>query len=60
MKSVGAQIKQLHGIIEELSDWEQSFVESVWTRSDEGRKTLNLTERQVDIVPTIYRKHFGD
>jgi hypothetical protein len=60
MKSVGHMVQQLYRAREDLDEWQQSFVESVYTRSDEGRNTLNLTERQVEIIPTIYRKHFED
>lgn len=60
MKSVGQMIQQLYRAREDLDEWQHLFIESVYTRSDEGRKTLNLTERQVEIIPTIYRKHFED
>lgn len=60
MKSVGQMIQRLYRAREDLDEWQQSFIESVYARSDEGRKTLNLTERQVEIIPTIYRKHFED
>lgn len=62
MKSVNSMVKQLHGLLDtqDLTPWEQSFVASVWSRSEEGTNTTRLTERQIETVPSIYSKHFGD
>jgi hypothetical protein len=62
MKSVNAMLRQLHNLLNtsDLTPWEQSFISSCWSRSEEGSNTARLTERQVEVVPDIYRKHFGD
>lgn len=62
MKSLGAMIQQLDGLVDtaDLSDWENGFVENVVERTGNGKATSMLTERQVDSVETIYKKHFGD
>jgi hypothetical protein len=62
MKSIGAQIKQLSALVggEDLTEWEDEFVESVYERSKQGTHTSGLSEKQVEIIARIYRKHFGD
>lgn len=62
MKSIGAQIKQLAALVDtdDLTEWEQEFVASIVLRTKNGSDTRSLTMRQVEIIPHIYRKHFGD
>jgi hypothetical protein len=62
MKSIGAQIKQLSALVggEDLTEWEDEFVESVYERSKQGSQTQALSEKQVEIIASIYRIHFGD
>lgn len=62
MKSCNTMVRQLHALLgtNDLNAWEESFIESVWSRSEEGANTTRLTERQIETVPELYRKHFGD
>lgn len=62
MKSLGAQVTQLYGLVgtKDLNSWETEFVESVWTWSREGKNTAAITEKQVVVIERIYRKHFAD
>ena len=62
MKSVNSMLTQLHALLgtKDLTPWQESFVRSCWSRSEEGTNTLRLTEKQIEIVPQIYSKHFGD
>ena len=62
MKSLGAMIAQLDGMVDtnDLTDWENTFVSDVCTRTACGKVTTNLSEKQVDAISKIYRKHFGD
>ena len=62
MKSLGAMVKQLAGMVgtDELTEWEDEFVQSVFNQSGEGQDTAFLTSRQVETINGIYRKHFGD
>lgn len=59
--SVGSMIKQIAGMLGtgDLSTWEQSFVRSVADQSNEGADTSKLSDRQVEIVDSIFRKHFA-
>jgi hypothetical protein len=62
MKSIGAQIEQLYALVggEDLTKWEEEFIESINMWSKQGTHTSGLSEKQVEIITRIYRKHFGD
>jgi hypothetical protein len=59
--SIGNMIKQLSGMLgtRDLSSWQQSFVRSVAEQSNEGADTTSLSDKQVEIVDTIFRKNFA-
>lgn len=61
MKSVGAMIKQLHGMVgtDDLSEWESGFVQSVYDQSGGGADTAYLSGKQVTKINDIYTKHFA-
>jgi len=62
MKSLGAMVLQLAGMVgtKDLSKWETDFVCSVGRRTADGEHTGCLSERQIDRIEELYRKHFGD
>lgn len=61
MKSLGAMIKQLDGLADgDLSTWEGSFIPSIVTQTRNGEDTSRLSEKQIEIVEKMYKKHFGD
>jgi len=62
MKSLGAMVRQLAGMVgtKDLSKWETDFVRNVAHRSDGGEHTAFLTERQIDHIEELYKRHFGD
>ena len=59
--SIGAQIKQLGGMVDtpDLNDRENGFVKNMVDRTGNGQNTTDLTERQVDWLADLYKKHFG-
>lgn len=59
--SIGSMIKQIAGMLGtgDLSTWEQSFVRSVVEQSNDGGDTSKLSDKQVEIVDSIFRKHFA-
>lgn len=61
MPSLGAMLARVHGLVgkNDLSDWETGFIESVWKRSLEGKRTDLLSERQVDVLERIFHQHFA-
>lgn len=62
MKSVGAMVKQLEGLIgtSDLNDWETGFVSSIVGRTQRGVDTVRLSPKVIEIIERIYAKHFGD
>ena len=61
MKSLGAMIQQLHGMVgtQDLTEWETEFVRSVYNQSGEGQDTTYLSTKQVEIVNRLHSQHFG-
>lgn len=59
--SVGTMLKQLAGMVDtsDLSDWENGFLKNVLERSGDGARTSLLTEKQVDRVEQLWKKHFA-
>ncbi len=59
--SLGTQIKQLAGLLDtaDITEWEQDFIKSVYAWSRQGGNTSILTEKQIDIIERIYRRHFA-
>lgn len=58
--STATMIEQLAGLLgtDDLSDWEQGFVESLVEARADGR-LLNLSGKQVEALDRLYRKHFA-
>lgn len=60
MASINVMVKRISGLLDsDLSEWEQDFVESVAKRTRDGEDTTMLTEKQVDVVERIFKKHFA-
>lgn len=62
MKSLGAMIQQLEPLLgtQDLTAWEQRFVENLIERTGCGRDTGKLTINQIARLEELYRKHFAD
>ena len=61
MKSVGQKIMQLEGLTggKDITSWEESFIESIGTKTDGGKNTTALTDKQVETIDRIWGKHFA-
>lgn len=59
--SLGTQIKQLAGLLgtDDISDWEQRFIKSVYGWSSKGENTSAITAKQIDVIERLYAKHFA-
>lgn len=62
MKSLGAMITQLHAMEDtrDLTAWENDFVKSAWRDSQQGKITVTISAKRVEIIDRLYRQHFGD
>lgn len=61
MASVGVMIKTIKGLLgtKDITDWEENFIEDISEKTQDGRNTTTLTEKQVESVERIYQKHYG-
>lgn len=61
MPSVRAMLLQLAGLVgtPDLSNWENKFLTGVLERTNNAARTSHLTERQLEIVEEVWRKHFA-
>ena len=61
MKSIGQKVMQLSGLLgtEDLTPWEEEFVDSINDRTKAGKETAGLSEKQVEIVERIWKKNFA-
>lgn len=62
MTSITTMVKKIAGLqdTQDLTDWESDFVESILARTRDGDDTSSLTEKQIDVVERIHKKHFAD
>ena len=61
MKSLGQKIMQLDGLAgrHDTTAWEHDFIVSILEKTDTGRNTTALTEKQADAVERLWKKHFA-
>jgi hypothetical protein len=59
--SIGTMLRQLAGMADtkDLSDWENGFLKNVLARTGDGARTSVLTEKQVERVEELWKKHFS-
>jgi hypothetical protein len=61
MASTNTKIKQINGLTDtkDLNDWENDFVKSIYERTGGGTTPAQLTDRQLENVEKIWKKHFA-
>jgi hypothetical protein len=61
MKSIGQKIMRLEGLHDtrDVSEWENGFIESIVIKTDHGKHTAALSEKQIEIIARLYGKHFA-
>jgi hypothetical protein len=61
MTSLNNMVKRISGLAgtNDVTGWEDEFIESVVARTDGGNDTSALTEKQVAVVERIFNKHFA-
>ncbi len=59
--SIGQMVQRLSGLIgtKDVSDWEDDFLSDMLASTNCGSKTSHLSEKQVDIIEKLHRKHFA-
>lgn len=61
MTTINTMVKRCMGLIDttDVSDWESDFLQTIAERTRDGDDTSRLTERQIDVLDRIFRKHFS-
>lgn len=59
--SIGTMTKQIIAMHDtgDLTDWENEFVGGLSDRTQDGKDTTRLSEKQVGIVERIWQRHFA-
>ncbi len=62
MASLNNMVKKVAGLADttDVSDWENQFIKSVAEKTNGGTNTASLTEKQIDVLERLHRKHFAD
>lgn len=61
MASINRMVKACEGLLgtTDVNEWEQRFLENISRRTRSGQDTSSLTEKQVEVLERIFRKHFA-
>ena len=61
MKSFGQMIAQIDGLrgTSDINPWENDFIASLVDKTNGGKDTTRLIDKQIDIVQRIYRRNFA-
>lgn len=59
--SIGAKVQQIEGLHDtsDVSAWENEFIASVVTKTQNGKDTRALTDKQIEVIERIWSKHFA-
>jgi hypothetical protein len=60
MASVGAMIRMVEGLTaKDVGEWDLKFIASVVEKSEGGKNTRHITEKQIVHIERIFNKHFA-
>lgn len=61
MVSIGKMLLQVAGMCDtsDLTDWENTFLKSMMDRTQNGKDTSGLSEKQVNAIVSIFDSHCG-
>jgi len=61
MASLNRMVQAVSGLMgtTDLNDWEENFVRSLIERTQNGKDTRSLTEKQIDRLEELFNKHFS-
>lgn len=61
MISINAQIKRIAGLAgtKDVTPWESGFIDSIVTKTSDGKDVSRLTEKQIEHIERIHNKHFA-
>ena len=61
MASITTMVRQCAGLVgtKDVNDWEDNFLSGLCERTQDGKNTTSLTEKQIEVVERIWRKNFA-
>jgi hypothetical protein len=61
MTTINTMVKRISGLAgtSDVTDWEDDFINSIVEQSDDGDDTSSLTEKQINVIERIFKKHFS-
>lgn len=61
MTTINTMVKRIAGLAgtSDVSEWEDSFIESIVEKTRDGEDTSALTERQIEVIERLFKKHFA-
>ena len=61
MDSISTMVKKISGLYgtNDVTPWEEEFIGSILSLTNNGKDTTRLTDRQVTVVERLCRKHFS-
>lgn len=59
--SLGVQIQKIHALVgtQDADPRTDAFIADMWESTDCGRRTSHLSEKQVNWIEDIHRRHYG-
>lgn len=62
MISIGTMIQRIAGLADtkDVNAFENEFIRSTIARTHTGKDTSRLSEKQIAVIESIHKKHFGD
>lgn len=61
MASTNTMLKQCAGLVDtsDVTDWQNGFLKSVLERAENGNRPDLLSEKQLEVLESIYKRHFA-
>jgi hypothetical protein len=61
MTTLNTMVKRVSGLqgTHDVSDWEDEFIASIVEKTRGGDDTSRLSEKQIEVLERIFRKHFA-
>ncbi len=61
MISIGTKIQQLAGLCgtADVSVWIEGFINGIVRKTENGRDTTMLTEKQINVIEAEWKRHFA-
>jgi hypothetical protein len=59
--TLNTQVKRIAGLAgtTHVTEWEESFIESILEKTKQGDDTRSLTDRQITVIERLFKQHFA-